>query len=82
MKFLTSPGQDGEKPMEKFVKDFNWPESMTHAVDPDGSLWRHLNVRYRGAWIFVNADGKVLFQSVSHIPEKEVRSRLDALVSN
>ncbi len=82
IEFITSPGQDSQKAMLRAVNDFRWPDSMTHAVDPDGKLWEHLRVRYRGAWIFVNDDGEVLFQSVTHIPEKDVRGQLERLVKN
>ena len=81
VRFLTSPGLDNEKAMEQAVEDFKWPDSMTHAIDRDGSLWEHLEVRYRGAWIFLNDDGEVSFRSVTHIPEKEVRSHLEELTS-
>ena len=77
--FLTSPGQDGEGAMEEFVDEFGWPDSMTHAVDKDGELWEHFGVRYRGAWIFLNQDGRVLFRSPSHIPESQVRENLAEL---
>ncbi|MGH9194404.1 MAG: hypothetical protein ACRD1T_01525 [Acidimicrobiia bacterium] len=82
IEFITSPGQDSEKAMQKFVKEFGWPASMTHAVDADGKLWEHLRVRYRGAWSFLNGDGKILFQSITHIPEKDVRDNLDKLLSS
>ncbi len=78
--FLTSPGQDGQPAMERAVRDFGWPDSMIHAVDDDGKLWRHFDVVYRGAWIFINQDGTVLEQSLTHIPEDEVRANLDRLV--
>jgi hypothetical protein len=82
VQFLTSPGLDSDKAMEQAVDEFNWPDSMTHAIDRDGTLWEHLEVRYRGAWIFVNDDGEVSFRSLTHIPEKEVRSRLEELISS
>ncbi len=66
--------------MEKAVEDFRWPDSMIHAVDDGGKLWRHFDVAYRGAWIFVNDDGKVVDQSLTHIPEDEIRANLDRLV--
>jgi hypothetical protein len=78
--FFTSPGQDGETAMERAVKEFGWPDSMVHAVDDGGKLWRHFDVVYRGAWIFVNEDGTVVEQSLTHIPEEEVRANLDRLV--
>ena len=43
--------------MEQAVEEFKWPDSMTHAIDGDESLWEHLEVRYRGARIFLNDDG-------------------------
>ena len=79
--FLTSPGLDDQPAMEEAVEDFDWPESMVHAVDEDGSLWRHLDVLYRGAWIFVNDDGSVAERSVTHLPERRVREALDKLVA-
>jgi hypothetical protein len=82
IEFLTSPGQDAVGPMEEFVDEFEWPAFMTHAVDQDGELWDHFKVHYRGAWIFLNQDGKVLFQSPSHIPERQVRDNLDKLESS
>jgi hypothetical protein len=78
--FFTSPGQDGQAAMERAVKEFGWPDSMLHAVDDGGKLWRHFDVVYRGAWIFVNQDGTVVEQSLTHIPEEEVRANLDRLV--
>lgn len=80
--FFTSPGQDGQPAMERAVRDFLWPDSMVHAVDDGGKLWRHFDVVYRGAWIFINQDGTVLKQSLTHIPENEVRANLDLLVDN
>jgi hypothetical protein len=80
--FLTSPGLDSQEAMEQAVKDFKWPASMIHAVDENGGLWRHLNVLYRGAWIFLDDDGKVLHQSVSHLPEKQVKENLERLVAS
>ncbi|MDQ4145963.1 MAG: hypothetical protein M3198_19895 [Actinomycetota bacterium] len=81
IEFLTSPGQDSVGPMEEFIEEFRWPDSMTHAVDRDGELWAHFNVRFRGAWIFINQDGTVVFQSPSHIPERQVRENLQRLES-
>ncbi|HEX2148845.1 MAG TPA: hypothetical protein VHI31_01530 [Actinomycetota bacterium] len=80
--FVTSPGQDGQPAMERAVSDFKWPDSMVHAVDDGGKLWRHFDVVYRGAWIFVNEDGTVLEQSLTHIPGDEVRANLDRLVDS
>ncbi len=37
--FVTSPGQDGQRAMREFVKEFKWPGSMVHAVDTDGALF-------------------------------------------
>lgn len=68
--------------MQKAVKDFRWPDSMVHAVDERGELWRHFEVAYRGAWIFVNDDGRVIEQSLTHIPESEIRANLDLLVES
>ncbi len=82
IEFLTSPGQDNQKAMERAVKEFGWPASMTHAVDTDGKLWEHMKVRYRGAWIFLNDDGEILFQSVTHISGKDVRANIDKLLSD
>ncbi|HEX2179101.1 MAG TPA: hypothetical protein VHL54_06230 [Actinomycetota bacterium] len=80
--FFTSPGQDNTTAMERAVREFEWPESMVHGVDEDGALWRHFDVVYRGAWIFVNDDGSVLDRSVTHIPEAAVRENLDKLVED
>ena len=79
--FVTSPGQDNEAAMQRAVKEFRWPDSMIHAVDDSGRLWRHFDVVYRGAWIFLNDDGTIVEQSLTHITEKEVRENLDRLVS-
>jgi len=68
--------------MERAVKDFGWPDSMIHAVDEGGRLWRHFDVVYRGAWIFLNDDGTVLEQSLTHITEDEIRKNLDRLVDS
>lgn len=78
--FLTSPGLDSEEPMNEFVRRFKWPDTMIHAVDRNGELWIHFGVRFRGTWIMVNQDGAVLSQSVGHIPEQELRKRLEQLV--
>ncbi len=80
--FFTSPGQDNPEAMERAVKDFKWPGSMIHAVDDNGRLWRHFDVVYRGAWIFLNDDGTILEQSLTHLPEEKVRENLDQLVEN
>ena len=77
---MTSPGLDSEEPMVDFVKKFSWPDTMTHAVDRNGDLWAHFGVRFRGTWIMVNEDGSVLSQSAGHIPESELRKRLQQLV--
>ena len=82
MTFFTSPGQDNRAAMERAVKDFGWPDSMIHAVDEGGRLWRHFDVVYRGAWIFLNDDGTVLEQSLTHITEDEIRKNLDRLVDS
>ena len=81
VQFITSPGEDSQKAMSRAVKEFGWPDSMIHAVDTNGDLWADFKVRFRGAWIFVNDDGRVLHQSVTHIPEADVRSNLDKLVA-
>jgi hypothetical protein len=80
--FLTSPGFDNQKAMEQAVRDFKWPASMIHAVDENGRLWRHFEVIYRGAWIFVDDDGQVAGRSVTHIPAKEVGENLGKLVAS
>jgi hypothetical protein len=77
---MTSPGLDAEPAMIDFVRRFGWPDTMVHAVDKDGDLWAHFGVRFRGTWLMVNQDGSVLSQSIGHIPEQELRTRLDALV--
>lgn len=82
MLFFTSPGQDNERAMVKAVDEFGWPDSMVHAVDDGGRLWRHFDVVYRGAWIFLNDDGQVLEQSLTHISETDVRKNLDRLVES
>lgn len=82
IEFITSPGLDGQKAMERAVKEFGWPASMTHAADTDGKLWEHMKVRYRGAWIFLNDDGEIIFQSVTHIPGKDVRAYIEKLLSD
>lgn len=80
--FFTSPGQDGQPAMERAVDDFKWPDSMVHGVDDSGKMWRHFDVVYRGAWIFINQDGTVVEQSLTHIPEEDVRANLDRLVES
>lgn len=82
VQFLTSPGQDSQDPMREFVKEFRWPSSMVHAVDTNGELWQHFKVRFRGAWIFVDENGTVQFQSPTHLPEKDVRANLDRLLQS
>jgi hypothetical protein len=62
VQFLTSPGLDSEKAMEQAVDESRGPDSMTHSINRDGSLWERLEVRYRGAWIFLD-DGEVSFRS-------------------
>ncbi len=68
--------------MQRAVKDFRWPATMIHAIDENGRLWRHFDVAYRGAWIFLNDDGTVLEQSLTHITEDEVRRNLDRLIES
>lgn len=80
--FFTSPGQDNQTAMQRAVEEFEWPESMIHAVDEGGRLWRHFDVVYRGAWIFLNDDGTILKQSLTHISEQEVKENLDRLVAS
>ncbi len=82
VQFLTFPGQDSEKPMQEFVKEFRWPESMLHGVDQKGELWQQFEVRFRGTWILLNDDGQVLHRTVGHVSEKQVRSNLERLVSS
>lgn len=79
--FFTSPGQDSQPAMQRAVKEFEWPDSMIHAVDEGGRLWRHFDVVYRGAWIFLNDDGTIIKQSLTHISEEEVTHNLDRLVA-
>ncbi len=78
---MTSPGLDGQEAMARAVKDFDWPRSMIHAVDEDGRLWRHFDVLYRGAWVFVDDDGHILERSVSHLPEARIQQVLEELVA-
>jgi hypothetical protein len=80
--FMTSPGLDNQNAMEQAVKDFKWPASMIHAVDENGDLWRHFDVLYRGAWIFLDDDGRVVERSVTHLPERQVGENLEKLVSS
>ncbi|HLF69967.1 MAG TPA: hypothetical protein VI541_03315 [Actinomycetota bacterium] len=82
VEFLTVPGEDSVQAMARFLEEFEWPDSMTHAVDKDLRLREHFQVRFRGAWIFLNDDGTILFQSVTHIPETQVRANLDKLLSD
>lgn len=80
--FFTSPGQDNQAAMREAVEEFGWPDSMIHAVDDGGRLWRHFDVVYRGAWIFLNDDGTIIEQTLTHIPEEAVRDNLDRLVES
>lgn len=77
--FLTSPGLASTDEMSEAVKDFEWPDHMVHAIDADGSLWRHFGVRFRGTWVFIDDDGTVTRTS-PHPPEAEVERALQALV--
>jgi hypothetical protein len=79
--FMTSPGLDGQEAMAEAVKEFDWPASMIHAVDEDGGLWRHFDVLYRGAWVFVDDDGSVYERSASHLPESRIRKVLEELTA-
>lgn len=78
--FLTSPGLDNPANMKTAVQDFGWPPAIINAVDENGNLWQHFGVRYRGSWVFINQDGKV-DQTVGHISDKELRSKLDRLAA-
>jgi hypothetical protein len=78
---MTSPGQDNEKNMAEFVKEFGWPGSMIHAIDENSELWSHFGVRFRGTWIMVDDEGRVLSRSVGHIPKDELTKRLDQLIA-
>ena len=78
---MTSPGQDNEKNMAGFVKEFDLPDTMIHAVDRNGDLWSHFGTRFRGTWIMINQDGRVLSRSIGHIPKKELAKKLDQLVA-
>lgn len=80
--FFTSPGQDSQAAMREAVREFGWPDTMVHAVDDGGRLWRHFDVAYRGAWIFLNDDGTIIEQTLTHIPEGAVRNNLDRLVNS
>ena len=44
--------------MEDFVARHGL-EDITHAIDPDGSLWAMYGVSYQPAWALVNQDGEV-----------------------
>lgn len=80
--FFTSPGQDSQPAMQRAVEEFGWPDSMIHAVDDSGRLWRHFDVVYRGAWLFLNDDGTVVRQTLTHIPVENVRENLERLLEN
>jgi hypothetical protein len=79
--FMTSPGLDDQSAMADAVNDFGWPSSMIHAVDEDGRLWRHFDVLYRGAWVFIDDDGRVHERSPSHLKESRIREILEELTS-
>jgi hypothetical protein len=54
---------------------------MVHAVDRNGELWTHFGTRFRGTWIMINQDGRVLSQSIGHIPKRELTKRLEQLLT-
>lgn len=72
---------DNEKNMAKFVKEFGFPDTMLHAIDRNGELWNHFATRFRGTWIMINQDGRVLSRSVGHISKAELSDRLEQLVA-
>lgn len=78
--FLTSPGLASTGEMSEAVEDFGWPNHMVHAVDPDGSLWSHFGIRFRGSWVFISDDGQVTRTS-PHPPASEVEKELEELVA-
>lgn len=67
--------------MAEFVKEFGWPDTMVHAIDKNGELWSHFGVRFRGTWVMINQDGRVLSRSVGHIPKDELNKRLEKLTA-
>lgn len=82
VQFVTSPGLADSDEHAEAVKDFGWPDYMVHAVDTKGDLWRHLDVIYRGAWLFIDDDGTVSSRSVTHIPKAKVKESLEKLVAS
>lgn len=63
------------------MKEFEWPDTMLHAIDRNGELWTHFGVRFRGTWIMIDDDGRVLSRSIGHIPKDELTKRLEQLVA-
>lgn len=67
--------------MAESVREFGWPDTIVHAVDKSGELWTHFGVRFRGTWIMINQDGRVLSRSAGNISREELIERLDQLVA-
>lgn len=65
--------------MAQAVEDFNWPQSIVNMPDEDGGLWSHFGVRFRGTWVLLDRDGRVVERTSPHPPD--LLRRLDRLVS-
>ena len=70
-------GRDTIDAMRSFVDEHELG-FLDHAVDEDGSLWRHFGVSGQPAWVFVTADGdtRVSYGVLTH---HSLRAELDRL---
>ena len=65
--------------MREFVREGKL-ESSVQLADPDGRIWQHFKIPYRGSWAFVTSDGGVKRRVALH-SMPEVRKELEKLVA-
>lgn len=80
MTILGVAGRDDIEAMQRFVDEFDLA-FISHAVDEDGSLWRHFEVFGQPTWVFLDSSGS--YERVfGGFGERQLTQRLEALASS
>ncbi|MGH2773317.1 MAG: TlpA family protein disulfide reductase [Actinomycetota bacterium] len=79
--FLTSAGQDSIGNAAEALADFAWPQNIVTAFDPRGELWAHFGVTFRGTWVLINQDGKVLTRTSPHPESGRLEAEFQKLIA-
>lgn len=80
VRFVGVPGRGELDDMREFVADTG-TGSLTHVVDPDGTLWQRFGVVAQPAFADVAADGTVTVSRGGRDVE-ELRAAADALLGS